>query len=514
MFEDIQNDPTWKRFKKLKSASAENTFSSYETALNSFGKFIDKSPTEIHDLHRADLRNRLGEFDWWLSNALDDYVYFLIDSDENYNETTINLYVSRVKGFLHVFKLRPTPTPIISKKSVGEATQHTLTVEDIRKAIIHNNHIYRLLLITLAQTGLTISDALLLDVEDFIKAVSLRGENLKVIEDLNIKEAIYKAKNEDNLIGCFDLRRKKTTNEFYTFVGPETLRNIASELESRDATQLKDESPIFIKDTSKLPNKYKSTHLQDLRLKPSTAKRAITRMHKERGIFPRIMVNGKPRNYFRFHKIRHWYSNQLKYKAGFKTEDVKYLMGQKTGDVIEHYIDPNNYTSLKNNYRKALPFLAINDEILLEENQEAIEQLQKEAEDKDKEIEKLKEHMAKQEKEHKAEIQLQTKAREEGFKNIRKEFMTLEKKVEDNSNKDFTSEDFDNLIEAAKYYKKQGYKEEGFKTFSPQDFDDIIDLLEYIKKQGSKYPSRKLKNKSFRDLLEMNKERQSSEYRE
>ena len=82
MFEDIQNDPTWKRFKKLKSASAENTFSSYETALKSFGKFIDKSPTEIHDLHRADLRNRLGEFDWWLSKTLDDYVYFLIDSDE------------------------------------------------------------------------------------------------------------------------------------------------------------------------------------------------------------------------------------------------------------------------------------------------------------------------------------------------------------------------------------------------------------------------------------------------
>ena len=378
MFQDIQNDPTWKRFKKLKSASAENTFSSYETALKSFGRFINKSPTEIHDLHRADLRNRLGEFDWWLSNALDDYVYFLIDSGENYNETTINLYVSRIKGFLHVFKLRPTPTPIISKKSVGEATQHALTVEDIRKAIIHNNHIYRLLFITLAQTGLTISDALLLDVEDFVMAVSKRGENLKVIEDLSIKEAIYKAKNEDNLIGCFDLRRKKTANEFYTFVGPETLRNIATELESRDTTLLKDESPIFIKDISKLPDKYKSTHLQDMRLKPSTAERNVGRMHKDRGIFPRITVNGKPRNYFRFHKIRHWYSNQLKYKAGFKTEDVKYLMGQKTGDVIEHYIDPNNYNSLRNNYRKALPYLAINDEIILEENQEAIDGLTKE----------------------------------------------------------------------------------------------------------------------------------------
>jgi hypothetical protein len=242
-------------------------------------------------------------------------------------------------------------------------------------------------------------------VEDFIMAVSKRGENLKVIEDLSVKEAIYRAKNKDNLIGCFDLRRKKDTNEFYTFIGPETLRNIASELESRDETQLKDRSPIFTKDISKLPHKYKGEGLQDLRLKPSTAKRTVSRMHKDRGIFPRITVNGKPKNYFRFHKIRHWYSNQLKYRAGFETEDVKYLMGQKTGDVIEHYIDPNNYTSLKNNYRKALPYLAINDEITMVEDQEAIDKLERENQSLQEQMKKQQQLMLEQQKQHQIEIE-------------------------------------------------------------------------------------------------------------
>ncbi len=53
-------------------------------------------------------------------------------------------------------------------------------------------------------------------------------------------------------------------------------------------------------------------------------------------------------------------------------------MGQKTGDVLEQYIDTNNYNALKGNYRKALPYLAITEEVVMEENQEAIEKLESE----------------------------------------------------------------------------------------------------------------------------------------
>ena len=98
-------------------------------------------------------------------------------------------------------------------------------------------------------------------------------------------------------------------------------------------------------------------------------------MHKERKIFPQITVNNKKRNFFRSHKIRHWFADQLRFGAELSRDDTKYLMGQKTGDVLERYVNPNNYSALKNNYRKALPYLSITENVTVKDNIEAIERL-------------------------------------------------------------------------------------------------------------------------------------------
>lgn len=365
--EQIKNDPIMQKFLDKKRGRADSTITNYIIVIRSFCNFTNKTPTEIHDLHRQDLLNRAPEFDMWLNEALDDYVSYAIDS-KNYDYGTILHHIRRIKGFYHAFKLKPTPDPVISKKHVPEDSKYALDVDDIRKAMKNSPPLYQTFFITQAQTGLSLSDAILLDVEDFVQAVSKKNEKLTV------KEAIYRAKNNQNLIGCFDLRRKKSSVEFYTFVGPEALKYIASLLESRDEKYLKPKCPIFMKDVSRL-SKSKEYCQKDLRLKPDAVKNYLARMHRTRKIFPRIKVNGKHKNYFRTHKLRRWFSNQLRFKAGFSAEDTKYLMGQKTGDVLEQYIDPNNYNALKGNYRKALPYLAINEEVVMEENLEAIEKL-------------------------------------------------------------------------------------------------------------------------------------------
>jgi len=132
-----------------------------------------------------------------------------------------------------------------------------------------------------------------------------------------------------------------------------------------------------MKDTNRL-SKSKTCYQDDLRLTDTAVKNYVDRMHKTKKIFPRIEVDGKEKNYFRTHKLRKWFSNQLRFKANFSSDDTKYLMGQKTGDVLEQYIDTNNYNALKGNYRKALPYLAITEEVVMEENQEAIEKLERE----------------------------------------------------------------------------------------------------------------------------------------
>lgn len=364
----IKNDPCIQRFLKMKSGRRESTIDGYLYSIRDFCNFTGKSPSEIHDIQKSDLRERKPEFDQWLNEALDDYIAHNIE--EGYRKGGISYKIAKLKAFFNAFKLQP-PSTNIPIRHVREDAKYSLKVEDIRKAVKNSPPTYQALFITQAQTGLSLSDALLLDVKDFILAVS------KPNEELSVKEAIYRVKTEDNIIGCFDLRRKKTSQEFYTFVGPEALRNIASLLESRDEHYLQMDSPIFTKDISRI-SIFREEARNDIRLNASSVKKFIGRLHGQKGIFPRIEVDGKDRNYFRSHKLRKWFSNQLKFKAGFPSDDVKYLMGQKTGDVLEQYIDVNNYKALKGNYRKALPHLAINDEIILEENQEAIEKLESE----------------------------------------------------------------------------------------------------------------------------------------
>jgi len=287
-YEQIEKEPKMQQFLKKKSGLAHNTIKTYIMAIKSFCNFTHKTPTEIYELHRDDLRNRAPVFDMWLNEALDNYVSFLIDSHNRYG--TINLHITRIKGFYHTFKLIPTPDPDITINNVKEDSKFALDVEDIRKAIQNSTPTYQTFFITQAQTGLSLSDALLLDVEDFVQAVSKKNEKLTVTE------AIYRVKNE-NLIGCFDLRRKKTTVEFYTFVGPEALKYIASLLESRDESHLTPESPIFMKDTNRL-SKSKAVYKNDLRLTDTAVKNYAYRMHKKKKIFPRIIVDGKEKNYF------------------------------------------------------------------------------------------------------------------------------------------------------------------------------------------------------------------------
>lgn len=366
--EHIESDHTIKRFLNIKSGLKESSITGYIFVIKEFCNFTGMTPSEIHDIHRQEIVDRVPEFDMWLTEALEGYVSYLIDKGAF--KSSIKFHLVNIYGFFRAFRLKPLPEIDISIDYLKEDAKHALDVNDIRTAIRNSTPTYQTLFIVQAQTGLAVGDALLLDVKDFINAVS------KKREELTLKEALYRVKNE-NIIGCIDLRRKKSTTEFYTFIGPEALRSIASLLELRDEDFLKLETPIFLKDVRKIRSE--SYLKNDIRLSVKAVMHYVFDMHTKKGIFKRIKVNGKERNFFRTHKLRKWYANRLRFDAKFVTDDVKYLMGQKTGDVIEHYFDPNNYKALKENYRLALPYLAINDKIIME-NPEKKEQLEKEKE--------------------------------------------------------------------------------------------------------------------------------------
>ena len=209
-----------------------------------------------------------------------------------------------------------------------------------------------------SQTGLAITDTLHLKIGDFIKAVARKDE------DLSLKEAIRKVKDKNITFSCLDLTRRKTSNRFYTFISYEGLLAIGELLETRDNNLSKDDF-IFLKETDRLPldmrkDIYKSDELE---INVVTAAVYTNRLNK------RIFNNRKDENdycYFRTHKIRSWYSNQL-YLAGLDWKDIKFLMGQRTGDVLERYVDVNAYNKLKKSYQKALEseYLKLNEKIVI-----------------------------------------------------------------------------------------------------------------------------------------------------
>lgn len=377
---EVEKDPTvLKFFTEKKTGIKAKTRYGYITALLLFCKYTDKMPTDIFNLHKKDLDERVPEYDQWLADNLDKFVAELI---KTYHHDTIQLHVSRIKYFLKAFRLNPLPSVEIDKKPVYEDAKYALKVEDIQKAIKNNTPTYQTLIIVQSQTGLAVSDALLLDVEDFILAANYSNKSPqywpkpeeKEFTSRDLEQAIERTKINKELIGCFDLRRKKTNNEFYTFISPEGMRSIASLLESRNG-YLEPKDPIFIKDPRRISKKRNKKVFKNPRLNPFAAIDVFKRMHDEKHLFPKIKVDGKIRNYFRTHKLRKWFATQVHGEAGLSTEDTKYLMGHKTGDVLERYSNPNNYTKLKNNYSKAIPFLSINENVVINHNLDAIERI-------------------------------------------------------------------------------------------------------------------------------------------
>jgi len=445
--DEMYNEKTVKKYLRKRKGRDERYLDNVVITVKDFCNFTGKTPTEIYEIHRQDLRNHVEEFDMWLNDALEEYVAHLIDNGKGRN--TIKNYLTRIKSFLRAFKLKRMPDTEVPINYLGEDFKYALDVDDIRKAIQHCSITYKTYIITQAQTGLSVSDVILLDVQDFVSAVSKKGE------DLSVQQAIYRAKT-DNIIGCFDLRRKKTKQQFYTFVGPETLRNIAFLLEARDEKFLQPDMPIFIKEMYRLNQqvKLKEKNPENLRLTDKAVLNYFQRLNHDKKIFERIEVDGKERNYFKTHKLRKWFANQLKNVAGIGRDDVKFLMGQKTGDVIERYSNPNDYTNLKNNYRKALPHLAINDEITMEENLEAIEQLQTQNKDLTEQIEQQNEEMRLQQEQHQREMaEMQAKidaVPEETLKTVKDFIYHQETRQKIKTDKPLSKEDYDSLIKALK----------------------------------------------------------------
>jgi glutaredoxin-related protein len=388
--EQIIEDESFKLFLKNNKKLRENTIKGYVMAVNSFCNSSGKNPFEIVEICKDDLRNNIPEFDQWILKAL---MNFKSDMENTgLKRGTIAKNIGILKSFLRDFHITPLPDIKIDSKKIDKEPSEYLGKEDIIKASKYAKPVYRAVYIVQSQTGLAITDTLKLKVGHFIKAVS------RVDEELTLKEAVKKVDDKKISYGCLDLTRRKTGRRFYTFISYEGLLAIAEYLEIREH-HLNNDDFIFLKETDRLPQGmrkkvYKSS---DLEIMATAADSYTNRLNR------RYFNNRKDKNdycYFRTHKIRSWYSNQL-YLAGIDWKDIKFLMGQRTNDVLERYVDVNAYESLKKNYEKALNNLQLNEKVIIKDT-DRVKKLEAELreglKEKDDEIAAIKKRMKEMEK--------------------------------------------------------------------------------------------------------------------
>lgn len=354
--EQILEDEAFKLFLKNNKKLTEGTIRGYSMALRSFCNSSGKFPSEVVEICKDDLRNRVPEFDQWILQVLLDFKSDM--ENRGLKRGTIAKDIGIVKSFLRDFHIAPLPDIKIEAERVDKEPTEFLHKKDIIKASKYAKPVYRAVYIVQSQTGLAITDTLQLRIKHFIKAVA--GED----EELSLKEAIKKIDDKKISYGCLDLTRRKTGRRFYTFISYEGLLAIAEYLETREH-HLNENDLIFLKETDRLPQKFRKRVYKsnDLEIMATAADSYTNRLNKK------YFNNRKDKNdycYFRTHKIRSWYSNQL-YLAGIDWKDIKFLMGQRTNDVLERYVDVNAYNKLRENYEKALNNLKLNETVIIKD---------------------------------------------------------------------------------------------------------------------------------------------------
>lgn len=354
--EQIIEDESFKLFLENNKKLREGTIKGYYLAVRGFCNANEKLPSEIVEICKDDLRKNIPEFDQWILQAL---MNFKSDMENRgLKRSTIAKDIGILKSFLRDFHITPLPDIKINSEKIDKEPSEYLGKEDIKKASKYAKPVYRAVYIVQSQTGLAITDTLQLKIKHFIKAVAAEDE------ELTLKEAIKKVDDKRISYGCLDLTRRKTSRRFYTFISYEGLLAISEYLECREHN-LNENDFIFLKETDRLPREMKKKVYKsdDLEIKATAADSYTNRLNKK------YFKNRKDKNgycYFRTHKIRSWYSNQL-YLAGIDWKDIKFLMGQRTNDVLERYVDVNAYNKLKENYEKALNNLKLNEKVIIKD---------------------------------------------------------------------------------------------------------------------------------------------------
>jgi site-specific recombinase XerD len=367
--ENIRKDENFKNFIKNREIR-ESTEILYARRLNDFCKFIDKTPTQL--VEEALEEQNLKAEDQKIHNFVEEYLDELKEDGKSTN--TIKNRYDTLKAFFSEFNVK---TPNIKnsitphdKLTIGEIPD----IDDVRKAIQISGLRDKAIILLHFASGMGAIELRYLTYGDFIDSVE-EYLNLNPDEKLNLSKVISELDKRKDIIGTWQIKKIKSGIDYITFNTPESTQAILDYLADREMNNklIKSfEDPLFVNTWNK--PLAKSVH------------GAIFKRINDKAGFGHM--DGK-RRFFTSGKLRKTFEKTM-FKADVDKITIDCFLGYKINDMNESDLrDMSEF--LKTQYINALDYLKLDNSY--EGSNSEFEMLLTKFNEKDKELEQIKEHM-------------------------------------------------------------------------------------------------------------------------
>lgn len=309
--------------------SRESTQKSYHTAIKRFENLIGLSLPEMMKIAETEEDNNIA----WKRRHLRKWIIkYRTNVYDELTKTTAKSYLTLVISVFRHFEITVEKLPYFSTVSANQPipiNPELLVDKDILKLCINvKDPLLKAVVLFMSSSGLAKTDTLNLTLRDYFIAT---GSDLTLHPIQAIKQMEGK-----QIIGVWEnLKRQKTSHQYFTFSSPESTTAINHYLLTREHLNSID-LPLFAISGKRLSDRFKDTN--------------------------DMLHLGKNGKYSRFatHMLRRYHSTQLS-AAGMEEGKIDILQGRKPRSVLYRSYLKIKPSVLKEEYIQCLPYLVIED---------------------------------------------------------------------------------------------------------------------------------------------------------
>ncbi len=336
---NITQDPKYKIFIRRKGQVKKSSIDKYTQDLTYYTISTNQSLTDLIDEARLEQKTIEEDEERQVYNHLEEFKEYL-ENDREMSDYTIMNCIKTVKTFYNRFKIDTSEFEFTAYPETFYVNVDDLPGQvDIQLILTDANKKYRALITFLASTGMNISDALRLTVNDFLEAY-----NYKRPMDEHITFDNYLSRFERGSILTWrstkrSQTRQKTGRPWATFSSPESSKLILDYLRSDPPESAN--SPLFQNDI----------HI-DRPLSYGSARKYMIYLNEKAGFKDKRLGSY---HFITLKSLRTYFATVLE-NAKIQEKFIRMMMGHSQGRIRQSY-HKLNIALLKEEYIKAIDYL-------------------------------------------------------------------------------------------------------------------------------------------------------------